>query len=119
MKCRHHNEAEAVAVCVHCGFGLCASCIDITPSGRSVCSEGCKQAALKAESALDRIHTLTLKGYRLLATVLTCLGVLGLAASLVPGLVDGFWEITAVGAVFGIAALVGGFRVRRMGHESA
>ena len=96
MKCRHHNEAEAAAVCVNCGFSLCASCIDTTPSGRSVCSEGCKQAALKAESALDRTYALTFRSYRLLATFLTCLGVLGLAGSLVPGVVGGFWEITAV-----------------------
>jgi hypothetical protein len=116
MKCRRHDEAEAVAVCVNCGIALCAGCASTTPSGRTVCSEACEQAALSAEAALELIRTGAPKGYRLAGGLLVCMGALMLLTSLVPGVVDGRWQIAVVGAVFATAVLVAGFLVRRMGQ---
>jgi len=41
MNCFVHAEAEAVAICVHCGKGLCPHCAGKSESGRIVCSPAC------------------------------------------------------------------------------
>jgi hypothetical protein len=37
MRCHHHVDAEAVAVCVSCGRGLCGACRQTTADERALC----------------------------------------------------------------------------------
>ncbi|HVM59271.1 MAG TPA: hypothetical protein VMV72_00255 [Verrucomicrobiae bacterium] len=44
MKCFTHRDAEAVAVCMHCGKGICTECAGVSESGRQVCSPECARS---------------------------------------------------------------------------
>lgn len=83
MKCSNHPQTDALAVCVHCGIGVCAECARKTPSLRTVCSQECAKALAETESALTSLRRKTLGGHRL--TGYFCLGagvILGLLAAL-------------------------------------
>ena len=54
MKCAPH-ENEAVAVCVHCGRALCASCAQSTANQRMVCSDTCATALSRNDRAMQLI----------------------------------------------------------------
>lgn len=60
MKCALH-EAEAVAVCVHCGRALCPDCAQPTANQRMVCSPTCAAALARHDRALQLILQ---KGYQ-------------------------------------------------------
>lgn len=45
MKCCEHAGAEAVAICVNCGKGICLECAGKSASGRQVCSAACAASA--------------------------------------------------------------------------
>jgi hypothetical protein len=55
MKCSKHTEAEATAVCVYCGRGICSTCCTATQTGRMVCSAECAAEVESAEQAVAKI----------------------------------------------------------------
>ena len=54
MKCFLH-PADAVAVCVYCGRGMCADCAKTFGTKRFVCSGVCDNALAKQDLALQLI----------------------------------------------------------------
>ena len=54
MKCTAHN-AEATAVCAHCGKALCPSCSRSVSGDRTGCSDGCAAALARADRATEII----------------------------------------------------------------
>ena len=52
MKCFNHTASDAVAVCSHCGKGLCVDCTSHPVNGRMVCSTACADALARAHSAM-------------------------------------------------------------------
>jgi len=92
MKCANHPQADAIAICIHCGAGVCAGCARKTPAGRTVCSPECAKNLAEAESTLAAIRRKTQGGHRL--TGYFCGGasaVLGIFAALA-GL-DRQWDV--------------------------
>ena len=57
MKCSTHLNADAAAVCIHCGRALCPGCITKSESGRVVCSAACLAGLLQTEQALQSLRT--------------------------------------------------------------
>ena len=55
MKCFEHNASDAVAVCSHCGKGLCVDCASEPANGRMVCSAACADALGRADAAMQRL----------------------------------------------------------------
>ena len=113
MKCSNHPQADASAICMHCGAALCAGCADKTPTRRTVCSPGCAQALADNEAALAVIRRKTLGGHRL--TGYFCCGaaaVLGVIA-LLAGL-DRQWDLFALQFSLAIGAGVSGFFYLRL-----
>jgi hypothetical protein len=55
MKCLKHIAVDAVAICSHCGRGLCLDCIPNPIPARVVCSEKCAEALSRSEKALASI----------------------------------------------------------------
>ncbi len=93
MKCAAH-QAEAIAVCVHCGRGLCADCAKPSATQRLVCSDSCAAALNRADSALELILQKSLQSaqasafYSYLCGGLSAAGAIGAAVYLpVPFLV--------------------------------
>src|SRR5271166_4379561 len=79
MKCSTHLNADATAVCIHCGRALCPSCATKSESGRVVCSTTCSAALLRTEQALDSLRarsvsSLRSAGYMMLATAVVFVG---------------------------------------------
>ena len=79
MKCSTHPNADATAVCIHCGRALCPSCTTKSESGRVVCSASCSAALLRTEQALESIRTRSVSslrsaGYMMLATAVVFIG---------------------------------------------
>ena len=52
MKCFNHAGSNAVAVCSHCGKGLCADCVRSPEDGRIACSTRCADAISRADRAM-------------------------------------------------------------------
>lgn len=65
MKCSKHSNADAQAICIYCGVGLCVECAQKKPSGRVVCSAQCAQALAEMEDSLIGLRRKTLGGHRL------------------------------------------------------
>lgn len=55
MKCFNH-ESDANVVCMHCGKGLCKECASFTDNNRAICSDECKNALIRTDTALEMIH---------------------------------------------------------------
>jgi len=53
MKCYAHPDAEAVAICVQCGKGICPDCAGKTASGTYVCSATCARGRAARPDALN------------------------------------------------------------------
>lgn len=64
MKCYTHKDAEAVAVCVHCGRALCATCATPSQSGRLVCSPACAAASKQIEEFIASTRHKAVRGAR-------------------------------------------------------
>ena len=64
MKCSSHTEIDAVAICIHCGRGLCSPCTTKSQSGRTVCSAACGTALLDIEQALRGLRDKTVRSHR-------------------------------------------------------
>lgn len=63
MKCTAH-QAEAIAICTHCGRALCADCAKPSASQRIVCSDNCAAALTRADQAMDAILQKSLQSAR-------------------------------------------------------
>lgn len=61
MKCFSHTTSDAVAVCSHCGKGLCVDCATEPANGRTVCSTACADAVTRANRAMQMLFQ---QGYR-------------------------------------------------------
>jgi hypothetical protein len=59
MKCFNHATAEAVAVCAHCGRGLCADCSRTQTSSRIACSAECASALSRADESFHQLEVIT------------------------------------------------------------
>jgi hypothetical protein len=53
MKCYVHPDAEAVAICVQCGKGICPDCAGKSASGSYVCSATCATGRAARSNALN------------------------------------------------------------------
>ena len=63
MKCAVH-QAEAVAVCAHCGRALCAACAKPGATQRMACSDLCAAALVRNDRALQQILMKSLQSAR-------------------------------------------------------
>jgi hypothetical protein len=100
MNCFSHHETEAVALCAHCGKGLCEECASRSASGRWVCSRACALARGTRRPALHPLFLHCLSGGLLLA------GVFYLA--------HGVWQLSVF---LGLAALISWRVARRVRWE--
>src|ERR1700680_2383748 len=78
MKCQWHAHAEALAVCVSCGRGVCRDCFRSGVDGCTVCSPQCDELAAKQKGlrlAMAESICANESSYHQLATVLTLLEV--------------------------------------------
>ena len=117
MKCSNHPQTDALAVCVHCGAGLCRDCAKKTQSRRTVCSTECAAALIETESALASLRRKTLGGHRL--TGYFCLGaavILGLFAALAGS--DGQWGLFLLQSALGLGLGVSGFFYLRLANRN-
>src|SRR5438128_1469778 len=78
MKCSHHTETDAVAVCVQCGRGLCQGCTRVSSSGRTSCSPACENELLKAKEHTSRQRRLAVWAPKFVSAV-----VFGLAVAMI------------------------------------
>jgi Uncharacterized protein conserved in archaea (DUF2180) len=62
MKCFSHSDSEAIAICIHCGRGVCVSCQIRSPTGRIVCSTTCLSGLRLTEQAIDGLRNKTISG---------------------------------------------------------
>ncbi len=79
MKCQRHVHAEALAVCVSCGRGVCRDCFRSGVDGCTVCSPQCDELAAKQKGlrlAMAEYVSATASSYRSLAVVFTLLEVI-------------------------------------------
>src|ERR1039457_5113555 len=114
MKCRTHQE-EAIAICVHCGVALCASCETKSPSGRYICSDSCSEAATKAEMAAGLTLEKASKGHSVSAFFCILMGGLFIAFASIAAF--NFWPLGTFLGVMGIGFIIGGFAYKRAGNK--
>ena len=76
MICRSHSDRQAVAVCVSCGTGVCASCARASGRGKNVCSTECAQSADSLDDAIALIAARTQRAGRATAWFCWFLGAL-------------------------------------------
>lgn len=81
MKCYHHNDLEAVGICVNCGKALCLECATTYVKEKIYCSEPCRDSNNRFDEAIALIQSKTLKqnviaayGTYLAGTVFTLFG---------------------------------------------
>ena len=117
MKCSNHPQTDALAVCVHCGCGICADCARKTPSLRTVCSDECAKAVAQTESTLASLRRKTLGGHRL--TGYFCLGagvILGLLAVLAKS--EGQSGLFLLQSALAVSLAVSGFFYLRLANRN-
>src|SRR4051812_30328195 len=109
MKCSTHPAADASAVCIHCGRGLCSTCITRSASGRIVCSSPCASALQNTEKALNilrlkSVASLRWNGYLTLGSALV------FAPFAFLSLRDGIWQLTVLmlplAVIFAVSGVV-------------
>jgi len=116
MKCAQHPQADAAAICIHCGAGVCGDCIQRTASRRVVCSQACAQGLAEAESTLAMIRRKTQGGHRL--TGYFCVGAalaLGVFAALAGA--DGQWGIVLLQSALGLGLGLSGYFYLRLANN--
>jgi hypothetical protein len=69
MKCATHN-AEAIAVCVHCGRGLCSDCPRFPQTSRMACSESCALALARSDQVIDLLLQRSLRAAKVTSQLL-------------------------------------------------
>jgi hypothetical protein len=75
MRCFNHQASEAVAVCKHCGKGLCADCL-VESRGAVSCRGLCEKQVAKFLYVIDRStrsHRTAVTMYRALAVIFVLL----------------------------------------------
>ena len=60
MKCFHHNDHEAISICVNCGRALCKACTSEIESNKIICSNDCEISISKFENIIELIQSKTL-----------------------------------------------------------
>jgi len=78
VNCFKHSTA-AVAICAHCGRGLCSDCIQSPTAPRVVCSNDCAVALLRAAQAMQMILQRSAQSAR--ASAFYCYVTAGLSAA--------------------------------------
>ncbi|HUT93085.1 MAG TPA: hypothetical protein VMY37_26710 [Thermoguttaceae bacterium] len=79
MKCYHHRETEAVAVCTYCGKAVCSECENESDSHRITCCAPCAEAGKRDDvfrNAVREHFAATGRSYRVLSIVLSLVGAL-------------------------------------------
>jgi hypothetical protein len=109
VRCFHHHDQDAIAVCPACGKALCSSCAITGKFQRQLCSQAC---ASRLE-ALDRTDQFAQLARPLIKAVLIFAGLLFLG-----GAALGWWHGTSdegilLPAVAGLGALAAAFWIRR------
>ena len=82
MKCSPHN-AEAIAMCVYCGRGLCSQCAPQAGASRLTCSSDCAAALAREEKILGLLLRQSVQNTRASAFYCYICGGLSLAGALV------------------------------------
>ena len=118
MKCFTHQEAEATAVCIHCGQALCAGCMQKSKSGRVVCSAGCASALERAERVIHGLFERNIKGARSTGIFATVAGFMLMGFGL-HELSRGMWELFAYCELFGLAIAGVGARFVQIAKKRA
>ncbi len=117
MKCRTH-QADATAVCVHCGVALCPSCTTKSPSARCVCSQACAEATARAELGLRLILEKATKGHTVSAFFCFLLGGLWILFA-IPAFLFDAWPMGLFLGVMALGYIIGGLAYRRAGTKKA
>ena len=85
MICHNHSDHPAIAMCVNCGVGLCATCAQKTAKSKIVCSSECGKSASDFDNAIALIVARSQKTSRatawfcwLLGAIFAALGVVSL-----------------------------------------
>ena len=117
MKCLTHKEADAVAVCVHCGRALCDSCTTRSDSGRLVCSPGWAAASKQLEDFIASTRHKSVRGARVTGYFLYGIAaVFGVSA--VFFYFDGVPVLTGFVGVCAIAFAITGFGYMRVAKRN-
>src|SRR4051794_7519841 len=58
MKCFSHQSSDAIAICSHCGRGVCSGCIQPSTAARVVCSTDCAAALTRNNEALQQLSSI-------------------------------------------------------------
>lgn len=58
MKCYHHPEADAIAICKHCCKAMCAACAKQSDWG-FVCSQPCEEQVKTLQAMVERSRNMT------------------------------------------------------------
>jgi hypothetical protein len=79
MRCHHHLNVEAVAICVSCGRGVCRDCFRSGVDGCTVCSPACDELAAKQKGlrlAMAESVSANASSYHFIARLFTLLEVI-------------------------------------------
>jgi hypothetical protein len=117
MKCFYHPETDALAICIHCGAGVCTNCARRSAAQRITCSDECAKALSETESVLVNLRLKTLGGHRL--TGYFCAGA-GLVLGLFAGLsgAEGQWLLFSFQAALALGLLVSGIFYLRLANRN-
>jgi hypothetical protein len=94
MKCIHHTNKDAVAICCGCGQALCPDCIRLTLDRETVCSQDCadrRAGRAAVQSALLAEIAVKVRGYRCLVFLFRLVGGVCMLFALGIGFTE-FWE---------------------------
>ena len=106
MKCYTHKDADAVAVCVHCGKALCSGCAAPSPSGRLVCSPACATASKQLEEFVASTRNKVTRGARTASYFCFGLGLVFVSFAVVSYSELHKWGLTGFLGAAGIVSIV-------------
>ena len=122
MKCSCHPNSEAIAICIHCGRGVCQSCQTKSPTGRTVCSDTCLSALRLTEQAIESLRTKAISGARFTGYFCLAAGLVMAAFAFVPIRGHIVWHIASLClgfAIVFIGAGVGYIRIAKRKESNA
>jgi VIT1/CCC1 family predicted Fe2+/Mn2+ transporter len=107
MRCAAHEDTEAMAICMHCGKGICAQCARTSESGRAVCSIKCGTNLASFEKAIALIHSKAQRHNRVTSVMYYVMGTVFLLFTAIP-LLDGLWQLAVLTSAIGVAMIIAG-----------
>lgn len=118
MKCYTHNQAEAVAICVHCGRAVCGACATPSPSGRLVCSPACSSASKQTEEFVAATRNKSVRNARTNAYFCYSLGAIFIIGGVAFHLDIHAWPFTLFISAAGIGFVITGVGYMRVAQRN-